>query len=286
MQPPVAVEQRAVLGEDPDPLGLQRPQRERALAATGREQQRDRAARPGESERVQTRQPLRLQMLTEAREQVQIRRLVHEMLVLALDGEARAVVVEHRHRLAEVVDDGDAVALVDDVARRDEARHQRTEAVELRCASLDLDGQMGQVRRVVTLLEPREVEPQVLDRLGPVAGHLHAQAVNVDPGHAERYTSRPGAAPDRLRSRPSDCSYAPDGGTIGPAAPGAGTSDRGRHAERFGAYRRAGGVGARGRGRSDRQVAGVPPRRRAGAGAVRGRRREPRTTCSGSRCRR
>ena len=76
--------------------------------------------RSGERQRVEARKAERVEMRADRREQVEIGGLVDEVRVQPGHEQVTARAVEHRHGLAEVVDDRPAAVLVDDVARRHE----------------------------------------------------------------------------------------------------------------------------------------------------------------------
>ena len=140
--------------------------------------------RPEQGQRVQPREAHGLEVLADAGEQEVVGGLVDEVLVLALTTRCRVRTVEHRHRAAEVVDHRGAPDLVDDVARRHEGGRDLAEAVEVGRAALHLDRHVGRRPVLVGALEPDEVEPQVLDDLGPVAGHPEPEPVHLQQRHA------------------------------------------------------------------------------------------------------
>ena len=176
---PRRVQQRRVLGEQPHAVVTQRGHRQRALAAARGQQHADRPARPGERERVQPRQPDRVEVLADARQQEQVRGLVGEVRMLAADHDAAAGAVQLGARAPEVVEDRARAVLVDDVARRDERRGQVAIRIPARRALLQLDDDVG--RRRVRDLEPEEVAQHLVGDLGPAA-HVESQPVDVEHG--------------------------------------------------------------------------------------------------------
>ena len=84
---PLAIDQGAVLGQQPDALLSQCAQGQGALAAARGQHHRHGALAAAEREGVQPGQATRLEVLADAREEEVVDGLVHEMLVLALDHE-------------------------------------------------------------------------------------------------------------------------------------------------------------------------------------------------------
>ena len=117
MQHPRAVDQGAVLRQKSHPVLPQSPQRERALAPSRRQQDRDGALRPGEPERVQAREADRVEMLADASEQEVVDGVVHDAGVLARGEAAVASGLDHRDGASEVIDDRSLRLHVDGAAR-------------------------------------------------------------------------------------------------------------------------------------------------------------------------
>ena len=178
MQPAAGVDQGAVLRQELHAVLPQRAQGERALAAAGRQHDRNRSLAPDESQGVQARLADRVEVLARPGDEIVVGRLVDKRRVVALHREASRAAVEHGDGPPEVVHDRALVLLEDDVARCHEGGRQVAEHVEVRRPALDLDLDPRQAPR--RRLEPGKVEPEALDDLRPVAGHLDSQAIDIE----------------------------------------------------------------------------------------------------------
>src|SRR3989442_3901169 len=103
MQPPPAVDQRAVVREELDSIRAGRSEGERRLADARGKHDRDRSLGPNESDPMEPRELSSIEVLADPGENELIDGLVDDGWVVALNEHVAALTVENGYRTAEVL---------------------------------------------------------------------------------------------------------------------------------------------------------------------------------------
>jgi ABC-type polysaccharide/polyol phosphate export permease len=177
MEQPATVDHGASFRQELDALLPQSAQRERRLAASGRQHDDDSTALSRQPEPVQPGHAAPVEVRADSREGEVEARAPGDTRVVA--GHMGVVPLEDGDRSAEVVDDGPVADLVDDVSLRDECRRRVAEGPIVRFPELETDRDVG-VGGSRSDLEPGEIATDRLDHLLPASAEPKPQAVHVE----------------------------------------------------------------------------------------------------------